>query len=108
MNNEFTLTNLHNLQELEKRFKKQKEELPDKTLFEFNEELKPTEEKIEELVTRYSYDEVQNMAKKYNLQGGTKVKMLTRLLEKGVDVLRENIQNISHEKHPEDSANFKS
>ena len=108
MNNEFTLTNFHNLKELEKRFKKQREESLDKTLFEFDEELKPMEEKIEELVTRYSYVEVLTMAKQHNIRAGTKVEMLTKLIEKGVDGLRENIQNISHEKHPEDSARFKS
>jgi len=81
MANEFISTNLHNLQELEKRFKKQKEKSP--TLFEFNEESKPIAEKIEELAIQYSYNEVLIMAKQHNIRPGTKVKMLTKLIEKG-------------------------
>jgi len=103
MSNEFTLTNLHNLQELEKRFKKQKEELPDRTLFEFNEEPKTIDEKIEELSTQYSYVEVLTMAKQHNIRAGPKVKMLTKLLEK-----EKTTENKTEEKHPEDSAYFKS
>jgi ribosomal protein S25 len=85
MTNEFSSVNLHHLKELEKRFKKQKEELPNKKLFEFNEELKSIGEKIEELAIEYSYVEVLAMAKKYSIRAGPKVQMLRKLLEKGVN-----------------------
>ena len=122
MSDELSSDNLRHLKEMEKRFKEQKEELSRKTLFEFNDEPKSIEEKIEELATQYNYVEVLTIAKQHNIRAGPKVRMLSRLLEKGadeikdervtvnkteekninVDGLRKNIQDFSHENHPID------
>lgn len=122
MSDELSSDNLRHLKEMEKRFKEQKEELSRKTLFEFNDEPKSIEEKIGELATQYNYVEVLTIAKQHNIRAGPKVRMLSRLLEKGadeikdervtvnkteekninVDGLRKNIQDFSHENHPID------
>jgi len=55
------------------------------------EEIKPVEvvsvlpvAKIDELVTKYSYAEVAKMAKEHNIRSGTKMKMVSELIEKKV------------------------
>ena len=89
MSDELSSDNLRHLKEMEKRFKEQKEELSRKTLFEFNDEPKSIEEKIGELATQYNYVEVLTIAKQHNIRAGPKVRMLSRLLEKGADEIKD-------------------
>jgi len=85
MTNELLPVHLQCLKELEKRFKKQKEKLPNKTLFEFNEERKTIQEQIVELDTQYSYVEILSIARQNNIPAGSKMKMLRMLFEKEVN-----------------------
>ena len=88
MSKEYSLNNFNQNKRLSNS---DKNELLDKILEELVGEDKtlkaePAEinDKVKDLLTKYSYNDVWNLSKKYNLQGGRKIEMLKKLTEKGL------------------------
>lgn len=84
---DITLSDINRLKQLEKLFKKN--EVEDTKKLSAQQSLKEItagiDEKINRLVTQYSYAEVKQFAQQHNLKdNGRKITMLSRLIEQGV------------------------